>query len=150
MAPAVRQQRPPKWPHDRYAPRQPAPSLWPLASAAFGHGDLLGILRMQGALVVHVVPHNNNKYVSSGQAQVHVLQYWYRYCSTAVHTGLCDKVIHVCNFATWLHILRNQRISDSPGFIRFLKSDLFHIVHTLTMVRGGAYLFIVSGPNTYQ
>jgi hypothetical protein len=57
VAPAVRQQRPPKWPRDPHALRRPAPGLRPLASAAFGQGDRLGILRVQGALVilVHVV-----------------------------------------------------------------------------------------------
>ena len=44
--------------------------------------------------------------------EVHVLQCWYRYGRTAVH-----MVIY--NFATWLHTLRNLRISDSPVFIRF-------------------------------
>jgi hypothetical protein len=55
VAPAVRQQRPPKWPRDHHALRRPAPGLRPLASAAFGHGDRLGILRVHGALVIHVV-----------------------------------------------------------------------------------------------
>jgi hypothetical protein len=32
--------------------RRPAPGLRPLASAAFGHGDRLGILRVHGALVI--------------------------------------------------------------------------------------------------
>ena len=65
MASAVGQQRPPKWPRDPHALRRPAPGLRPLASAAFGHGDRLGILRVQGALVIHVsctrVPNNYNK-----------------------------------------------------------------------------------------
>jgi hypothetical protein len=45
---------------DPHALRRPAPGLWPLASAAFGHGDRLDILRVQGALVIHVVLHDNN------------------------------------------------------------------------------------------
>ena len=60
VAPAVRQERPPKWPRDSHALRLPAPGLRPFASAAFGKGDRLGILRVQGALVIHVVLHDNN------------------------------------------------------------------------------------------
>ena len=55
--------------------------LRPLASAAFGHGDRLGILRVQGALVIHVVLeymhvestrvlHNNNKIVMVSHSAV--------------------------------------------------------------------------------
>jgi hypothetical protein len=55
---------PAKITRDPHALRRPAPGLWPLASAAFGHRDRLGILRVQGTLVtlvlVHVVLHNNN------------------------------------------------------------------------------------------
>jgi hypothetical protein len=41
-------------------PAAAAPGLRPIASAAFGHGDRLDILRVQGALVIHVVLHDNN------------------------------------------------------------------------------------------
>jgi hypothetical protein len=41
---------------DPHALRRPAPGLWTLAAAAFGHGDRLGISRVQGALMIHVVP----------------------------------------------------------------------------------------------
>ena len=68
---AVRQHRPPKWPRDSHALRRPASGLTAFASAAFGHGDRLGI---------HVVLHNTNRFVSTGQALVQVLQY----CSTAL------------------------------------------------------------------
>ena len=49
----------------KMAPRSPYPAAAgsrpsAFASAAFGHGDRLGILRVQGALVIHVVLHNNN------------------------------------------------------------------------------------------
>ena len=85
MAPAVRQQRPPKWPRDPHALRRPAPGLRPLASAAFGHGDRLGILRVQGALVIHVVLHNNN----TGGTGTAVLQCTLQYfCSTGHYQRL--------------------------------------------------------------
>ena len=85
MAPAVRQQRPPKWPRDPHALRRPAPGLRPLASAAFGHGDRLGILRVQGALVIHVVLHNNN----TGGTGTAVLQCTLQYfCSTGQYQRL--------------------------------------------------------------
>ena len=69
---------PPTWLCDPHTLRWSAPGLRPLASAAFGHGDRLGILRVHGALVIHVVLHNNNKCAL-------VLQYLVvRYCSTSL------------------------------------------------------------------
>ena len=53
VAPVVRQQRPLKWTRDLYAMQRLAPRLTAFASAAFGHGGRPGILRFQGALVIH-------------------------------------------------------------------------------------------------
>ena len=65
--------------------RRPARGLRPLASAAFGHGDRLGILRVQGALVIHVVRHNNN----TGGTGTAVLQCTLQYfCSTGQYQRL--------------------------------------------------------------
>ncbi len=84
VAPAVRQQRPPKWPRDPHALRRPAPGLRPLASAAFGHGDRPGILRVQGGLVIHVVLHNNTGGTGTAVLQC-TLQY---FCSTGQYRRL--------------------------------------------------------------
>ena len=101
VAPAVRQQRPPKWPRDPHALRRPAPGLRPLASAAFGHGDRLGILRVQGALVIHVVLHNNN----TGGTGTAVLQCTLQYfCSTG---GL---TLQWQNYESWSRIFYQNRL----------------------------------------
>jgi hypothetical protein len=81
---------------------RPASGLWPLASAAFGHGDRLGILRVQGVLVIHVVLHNNNKCVSTSQALVHVLQYWYRYFKILQRKFTLQCTL---DFATWSYTI---------------------------------------------
>jgi hypothetical protein len=39
---------------------RPAPRRRPLAAAAVGQGDRLDILRIEGALVIHVALHDNN------------------------------------------------------------------------------------------
>ena len=72
------------------APRYPCPAAAgsrpsAFASAAFGHGDRLGILRVQGALVIHVVLHNNN----TGGTGTAVLQCTLQYfCSTGQYQRL--------------------------------------------------------------
>ena len=82
---------PAKMARDPHALRRPAPGLTAFASAALGHGDRLGILRVQRVLVKHVVWYNNNKCVSTGTGtciavvQVHVLQCTLQYlCTRAV------------------------------------------------------------------
>ena len=77
----------------KMAPRSPCPAAAgsrpsAFASAAFGHGDRLGILRVQGALVIHVVRHNNN----TGGTGTAVLQCTLQYfCSTGQYQRLVRR-----------------------------------------------------------
>ena len=92
----MRQQRPPKWPRDPHVLRWPAPGLRPLASAAFGHGDRLGILRVQGALVIHVVLE---------YCIIIINLYWYctlqcsvvQYCCTSLQYCSTEGTLFVCS-----------------------------------------------------
>jgi hypothetical protein len=77
--------RPPKWPRDPHALRRPAPGLRPLASAACGPGDRRGILRVQGALAIHVVLHNDNNGGTGTAVPQCTLQY---FCSTGQYQQL--------------------------------------------------------------
>jgi hypothetical protein len=83
-----------------------------LAGAAVSPpGPQLIIAQMLGACGIHT---NGSQH------------YVYMYCSASAVAAVLQCTLDfgtwimvIYNFATWLHTLRNQRISDSPDFIRF-------------------------------